>query len=217
MTAQCGLIGKKVGMTQVFNPNGALVGVTALEVGPCVVVQKKEVETDGYTAVQLGFGDKPERKTNRPEAGHFKKADVSPKRHLKEFRVSKEAASELEVGQEINASVFTAGDAIDVTSTSKGKGFTGVMKRYGFHGAKATHGVHECFRHGGSLGQNMTPGRVMKGKKMAGHQGNSTVTVQNIEIMRVFPDDNLIFVKGPIPGGRNTVLTISPAVKKALS
>jgi len=201
-------------MTQVFNPNGALVGVTAVELGPCVVVQKKTLDKDGYVALQLGFEEKPERKATRPRAGHFKKADMSPKRYLGEFRVTGEVAGQFEVGQVLTADIFSVGDKVDVTGSSKGKGFAGVMKRHGYHGAKSTHGVHECFRHGGSLGQNMTPGRVMKGKKMAGHQGNSRVTVQNLEIVRIFPDDNIVFIKGPVPGGRNTALIIRPAVKK---
>jgi large subunit ribosomal protein L3 len=202
-------------MTQVFNPNGTLTGVTALEVGPCVVVQKRTPEKDGYSALQLGFDDKPERKAKRPEMGHVAKAECPPKRMLREFRVSEEVAAEHEVGAVIKADLIKVGDRIDISGLSKGKGFAGVMKRYGFHGAKATHGVHECFRHGGSLGQNMTPGRVMKGKKMAGHQGNKKITVQNVEVMRVFPEDNLIFVKGPVPGGVSTYLTIRPAVKKS--
>ncbi len=215
MSAECGLLGKKLGMTQVFNPNGQLVGVTALEVGPCVVVTKRTLEKDGYTAVQLGFDDKPERKVKRPEMGQFAKAGVTPKRVLKEFRLSEQAADQLEVGQSLGADTLKVGDFVDMTGLSRGKGFTGVMKRYGYHGAKATHGVHEAFRHGGSLGQNMTPGRVFKGKRMAGHQGNKRITVQSVEVMRVFPDDNIVFVKGPVPGGRNSVLSIKPAVKKS--
>jgi large subunit ribosomal protein L3 len=215
MSVATGLLGKKIGMTQVFNPNGALVGVTAVEVGPCIVVLKRTVEKDGYSALQIGFDEKPERKVNRPEMGHFNKAGVAPKRVLKEFRVAEEVAEQFEVGQTIGADVFNVGDIIDVSGLSKGKGFTGVMKRYGFHGAKSTHGVHEAFRHGGSLGQNMTPGRVMKGKKMAGHKGAKPVTVQNVEIVRVFPADNLIFVKGPVPGGRNSFLSIRAALKKS--
>ncbi|MDJ0762255.1 MAG: 50S ribosomal protein L3 [Myxococcota bacterium] len=213
MEATCGFLGKKLGMTQVFNPDGTLVGVTAVEVGPCIVVQKRTVEKDGYTAVQLGFDDKPERKAKRPEVGHFAKAGVAPKRVLKEFRVSEDTAAQYEVGAVVDINALAIGDKIDVTGLSKGKGFTGVMKRYGFHGAKESHGVHECFRHGGSLGQNMTPGRVIKGKKMAGHQGNKRITIQNIEVVRVFAGDNLIFVKGPIPGGPNSVVSISKAVK----
>ncbi|MCP4599923.1 MAG: 50S ribosomal protein L3 [Proteobacteria bacterium] len=215
MTTTFGLLGKKKGMTQVFNPDGTLIGVTAVEVGPCVVVQKRTREKDGYTALQLGFDDKPERKTNRSEMGHFSKAKCPPKRVLKEFKIPKETEDQFELGQVIGAGALSVGDIVDVTGLSQGKGFAGVMKRYGYRGAKATHGVHECFRHGGSLGQNMTPGRVMKGKKMAGHQGNKKVTVQNVEVMRVFPDDNIIFFKGPIPGGPSTILSICPAVKKS--
>ncbi len=215
MSAACGLLGKKLGMTQVFNPNGSLSGVTAIEVGPCVVVQKRTQEKDGYTALQLGFENKPERKVNRPETGHFAKAGCEPKRFVKEFRVSEETASEFEVGQAIGADTLTVGDKVDVTGISQGKGFAGVMKKYGYHGAKATHGVHEAFRHGGSLGQNMTPGRVMKGKRMASHHGDKRITVQNVEVVRVFSEDNLVFVKGPIPGSRNSFLTIRSAVKKS--
>jgi large subunit ribosomal protein L3 len=211
MSIDSGLLGKKLGMTQVFNPNGFLVGVTAIEVGPCVVT----VEKDGYIALQLGFGDKKETKATRPELGHVAKAKTAPKRILKEFRVSQEVADKYEVGQAIGLADLAVGDFLDVSGTSMGKGFTGVMKRYGFHGGKATHGVHEAYRHGGSLGQNMTPARVMKGKKMAGQQGNKKITVQNVEVIRVFPEDNLIFVRGPIPGGKNTYLSLKAAVKKS--
>lgn len=215
MSTETGLLGKKLGMTQVFDPNGFLMGVTAIEVGPCVVVQKRTMEKDGYVALQLGFDDKKESRASRPELGHFNKAGTAPKRLLKELRVSEEIAAKYEVGQTIGVDVLASGELIDVTGTSIGKGFAGVFKRYGFHGGKSTHGVHECFRHGGSLGQNMTPARVMKGKKMAGHQGNKKVTVQNVEIVRVFPQDNLIFVKGPIPGGRNSYLILNAAIKKS--
>lgn len=213
MSFDTGILGKKIGMTQVFNPSGELVGVTAIEVGPCVVVAKRTVEKDGYVALQIGFDEKPERKAKRPELGHFNKAGVAPMRHLREFRVPQEVADQYEVGRQLDVTALEMGMKIDVSSKSKGLGFTGVMKRYGFRGAKATHGVHEAFRHGGSLGQNMTPGRVMKGKKMAGHKGNKKITVQNVEIIRVFAADNLIFVRGPIPGGKNNLVTIRPAVK----
>lgn len=202
-------------MTQVFNPNGQLIGVTAIEVGPCVVVQKKTNETDGYTAVQLGFDDKKESRTVRPEVGHFNKAGVTPKKILKEFRVTEEELSQFEIGKSIDLSSISVGEIIDISGISIGKGFAGVMKRHNFHGAKDTHGVHECFRHGGSLGQNMTPGHVMKGKKMPGHMGDRNVTVQNLEIVRVFAQDNLIFVKGPIPGSKNSYVTIRSAIKKS--
>ena len=214
MSSAPGLLGKKVGMTQVFNPGGLRIGVTAVEVGPCVVVNKRTVDKDGYTALQLGFEDKPERKVKSPERGVFAKAGVTPKRHLREFRVSAEVAEQFEVGQELGAGMLAVGDKVDVVGTSLGKGFTGVMKNYGYSGAKATHGVHEAFRHGGSLGQCMTPGRVMKGKKMAGHAGNKRITVQNVEVIRVFPDDNIVFLRGPVPGSRNGLVTISPAVKQ---
>jgi large subunit ribosomal protein L3 len=213
MSSSIALLGKKIGMTQVFDPDGSRVGVTAVEVGPCVIVQKKTVEQDGYVALQIGFEDKPERKVKSPEQGHFSKAGVPAKRHLKEVRVTEDVAAEFEVGQEVGADAFSPGDFVDVTGLSKGKGFTGVMKRYGFAGAKATHGVHEAFRHGGSLGQCMTPGRVMKGKKMAGHQGDKRITVQNVQVMRVLAGDNMLFLKGPVPGSRNSLLTVRPAVK----
>ena len=214
MSSAPGLVGKKIGMTQVFNPGGTRIGVTAVEVGPCVVVQKRTIEKDGYTALQLGFADKPDRLVKSPERGTFAKAGVAPKRHLREFRVSPEVAAQFEVGQELGAGLLSIGDRVDVVGTSLGKGFTGVMKNYGFSGAKSTHGVHEAFRHGGSLGQGMTPGRVMKGKKMAGHAGNKRITVQNVEVVRVFADDNIVFLKGPVPGSRNGLVTISPAVKQ---
>lgn len=214
MTAICGVLGKKLGMTQILNTNGAFVGVTAIDTGSCVVVKKRTKDKDGYTALQLGLEDKPERKTNRPDMGYFAKAGVPIKRHLKEIRVSEDVANQFEPGQAMKVDMFAPGDIVDVTSTSKGKGFTGVMKRHGFKGAKASHGVHEYFRHGGSLGTNMTPGRVMKGRKMPGHHGDKQVTIQNVEVLRVMPEDNLIFIKGPIPGGINTVLAIHPSTKK---
>jgi large subunit ribosomal protein L3 len=210
MKTRLGLLGKKIGMTQVFDPNGSRLGVTAVEVGPCFVIQRRSVEKDGYTAIQVGFIDKPERVANRPEIGHFAKAGVPPKRHLREFRVTAEVAAGYEVGQQIDvAGLFAVGDQVDVTGTSKGKGFAGVFRRWGFHGGKSTHGVHEVFRHGGSLGQNMTPGRVMKGKKMAGHQGDERVTVKNVAVVRVFPGDNMVFLEGPIPGSRNGVVELT--------
>ena len=214
MSVQFGLLGRKIGMTQVFNPDGSRLGVTAVEIGPCHVVQKRTDEKDGYVALQLGFDEKPERLVNNPMGGHFKKSGVAPQRVLVEFRVSQEVADQYEVGQTITSDVFENGAFIDVSGLSKGKGFAGVMKRWGYRGGKATHGVHEVYRHGGSLGQCTTPGRVIKGKRMAGHQGNSKVTVQNLKIVRMFPQDNLIFIKGPVPGSRGSLLTIAPAVKK---
>ena len=213
MSSALGLLGKKIGMTQVFNPDGSRVGATAIEVGPCVVVQKRTEDKEGYTAVQLGFIDKPERKVNRAEMGHFAKAGVKAKRVLREFRMSADAAAGIEVGQELKADMFKVGDRIDVVGTSIGKGFAGVFKTYHFHGANDTHGAHEVFRHGGSLGTNMTPGRVFKGRKMPGHHSARRITVLSIEVVRVFAEDNLIFVRGPVPGSRNSVVELKPAVK----
>jgi large subunit ribosomal protein L3 len=213
MSSAFGLLGKKIGMTQVFNPDGTRVGATAIEVGPCVVVQKRTADKEGYTAVQLGFADKPERKANRAETGHFAKAGTKPKRVLREFRISEETAAGLEVGQELKADVFQVGDKVDIIGTSIGKGFAGVFKTYHFHGANDTHGAHEVFRHPGSLGTNMTPGRVFKGRKMPGHHSACRVTAQSVEILRVFAEDNLIFVRGPVPGSRNGFVQLKPAVK----
>ncbi|MBN2803567.1 MAG: 50S ribosomal protein L3 [Deltaproteobacteria bacterium] len=213
MNRNFGLLGKKIGMTQVFNPDGSRIPVTAVELGPCVVVQKRTMEKDGYVAIQLGFQDKKESRVNKPELGHFKKASVSPKQFLREFRVSEEESAKYEVGQEVKIDLFKNNQKVDVKGTSKGKGFAGVFKSYGFHGGKASHGVHEVYRHGGSLGMCMTPGRVLKGKKMAGHHSNKTVTIQTLEIVRIFPDENLAFIKGSIPGSRNSLFKISPAHK----
>ncbi len=213
MEIKGGLIGRKLGMTQVFNPNGNLIGVTAIEVGPCTVVQKKTLATDGYSAVQIGFDDKRESRANRPEIGHFSKAGLTPKKILKEFRLTDAEVAEFNVGQIVGVEGIQVGDVIDISGISIGKGFAGVMKRHHFKGAKDTHGVHECFRHGGSLGMNMTPGHVIKGRKMAGHQGADNVTIQNVVVMRVFASDNMIFVKGPIPGAKNSYITIRPAIK----
>jgi large subunit ribosomal protein L3 len=213
MNTKCGLLGKKLGMTQVFNPDGTRLPVTAVELGPCTVVQKRTADKDGYVALQLGFTDKSEKRVNRPELGHFKKAGVTPKRYLREFRVSAEEAAKYEVGQEIGIDLFAMGDKVDIQGTTKGKGFAGVMKSYSFRGGKATHGVHEAYRHGGALGMCMTPGRVLKGKKMAGHHSYKKVTVQTMEIVRIFPEDNLAFIKGSFPGSRNSLIQISPAIK----
>ncbi|MBN2343822.1 MAG: 50S ribosomal protein L3 [Deltaproteobacteria bacterium] len=213
MNTACGLLGKKIGMTQVFEADGSRLSVTAIEVGPCTVVQKRTMEKDGYVALQLGYVEKKESRVNRPEMGHFKKADVTPKRYLREFRVSQEIADKYEVGQEINIDLFRNGDVLDIKGTSKGKGFAGVVKTYGFRGGSSTHGVHEAYRHGGALGMCMTPGRVLKGKKMAGHHSSKTVTQQGMKIVRLFAGDNLIFVKGTVPGSRNSLVQLRPALK----
>ena len=213
MNKACGLLGKKLGMTQVFEADGSRTSVTAIELGPCTVVQKRTMEKDGYVALQLGYQEKKEHRVNRPEMGHFKKANVSPKQYLREFRVSQEVADAYEIGQEIDINLFSNGDKIDIKGTSKGKGYAGVVKTYGLRGGRSTHGVHEAYRHGGSIGMCQTPGRVLKGHKMAGHHSHKAVTQQGMKIIRLFAGDNLIFVKGPVPGSRNSLIQVRPAIK----
>lgn len=207
-----GLIGKKIGMTQFFNADGNVIPVTVIETGPCVVVQKKETSKDGYSALQVGFGSKKAQRTNKAEQGHVTKAGKGAFRVLREFRL--DDVSQYEVGQEIKvADLFKEGDLVDVTGTSKGRGFTGVIKRWGFGGFPASHGTHEYFRHGGSIGNRSFPGRVFKGKKMAGHWGNEKISVQNLEIVAVRPEENLLLVKGAVPGAKRGVVVVRSAVK----
>lgn len=207
-----GLIGKKIGTTHVFAPDGSVVPVTVIETGPCVVVQKKEAGRDGYDAVQLGFGGKKGHRVNKPQQGHMLKASKGAFQVLREFRSEK--VSEFEVGQEINVSdLFKTGDRIDVTGTSKGRGFTGVIKRWGFGGFPGSHGTHEYFRHGGSIGNRSFPGRVFKGKRMAGHWGNERVSVQNLEVVDVRAEQNLLLVKGAVPGPKRAIVLVRRAVK----
>lgn len=210
-----GLIGKKLGMSQIFDEHGNIIPVTVIKAGPCTVVQKKTTVKEGYNALQIGFGEivKTQR-VNKPLTGHFKKANIAPVSVLKEFRVTDEDIEANEVGTVHSVEMFEPGDYVDITGTSKGKGFAGVMKRYGFGGAPASHGAHEYFRHGGSIGQNMTPGRVMKGKKMPGHLGNRKVTVQNLKIVDVRGDTNVLLIEGAIPGPTNGYIVINKAVKK---
>jgi large subunit ribosomal protein L3 len=206
------LIGKKLGMTQFFAPDGSVVPVTVIQAGPCVVVQKKEANTDRYNSLQLGFGGKKAQRANKPEQGHLIKAGKGAFSVLREFRA--EDVSSYEVGQEIKAGdLFKAGDHVDVSGTSKGKGFAGVIKRWGFGGFPATHGTHEYFRHGGSIGNRSFPGRVFKGKKMAGHWGNERVTVQNLEVVAVRTDEHLLLVRGAVPGCAGGVVLIRQTVK----
>jgi large subunit ribosomal protein L3 len=206
-----GLIGKKIGMTQVFDENGKVVPVTVIEAGPCVVVQKKTEDNDGYKAVQMGFSDvKPER-VNKPRQGHFKKNDVPFKRTLKEFRL--DDISDVNVGDVLKADVFEAGDVIDVTGTSKGKGFQGTIKRHGFSRIKETHGSGPVHRHAGSMGACSSPSRIFKGKGMPGHMGTDTVTVQNLTVVKVDADNNLIAIKGAIPGPNNGIVYVTDAIK----
>ena len=207
---QKGLIGKKIGMTQLFDENGKVIPVTVVEAGPCTVVQKKTIENDGYAAVQVGFGDVKVTKVNKPMAGHFKKADVAPKKVLKEFRLAD--TDSVNVGDIFKADIFAVGDRVDVVGTSKGKGTAGVIKRWNFSRLKETHGTGPVHRHGGSLGV-IDPARIFKGKKMAGHLGAEKVTVQNLDIVKVDVENNLIAIKGAIPGPKNGIVVIADSVK----
>ena len=205
-----GLIGKKIGMTQLFDENGKVIPVTVVEAGPCTVVQKKTIENDGYEAIQVGFGDVKVQRVNKPMAGHFKKADVAPKKVLKEFRL--ENIADVNVGDVLKADLFAVGDRVDVVGTSKGKGTAGVIKRWNFSRLKETHGTGPVHRHGGSLGV-IDPARIFKGKKMAGHLGSEKVTVQNLDIVKVDVENNLIAIKGAIPGPKNGIVVIADSVK----
>ena len=205
-----GLIGRKIGMTQLFDENGKVIPVTVVEAGPCTVVQKKTIENDGYEAIQVGFGDVKVQRVNKPMAGHFKKADVAPKKVLKEFRL--ENIADVNVGDILKADTFAVGDKVDVVGTSKGKGTAGVIKRWNFSRLKETHGTGPVHRHGGSLGV-IDPARIFKGKKMAGHLGTEKVTVQNLDIVKVDVENNLIAIKGAIPGPKNGIVVIADSVK----
>ena len=199
-------------MTQIFDEKGNVIPVTVIEAGPCVVAQVKTVETDGYSAVQLGFGDVKEKKMNKPEKGHFAKANVANKKHLREFKL--DDAQNLKVGDEIKADVFAAGDKIDVQGITKGKGFQGVIKRHGQSRGPMGHGSM-YHRRPGSMGSTSTPGRVFKGKKLPGHMGVATVTIQNLDVVRVDMDKNVILVKGSVPGNKGAILKIKSAAKRA--
>ena len=205
------IIGKKVGMSQVFDENGKVIPVTVIEAGPCAVVQKKTVEKDGYEAVHLGFGDVPERKLSKPEMGHLKKAGVGPKKYLREFKLDN--AAELNVGDLVKADTFAAGDFVDVTGTSKGHGYQGVVKRHGAHRLKETHGSGPVGRHPGSMGPSTDPSRVFKGKIGAGHMGVEQVTVQNLRVVRVDADLNMLVVCGAVPGPKGSLVTVKSTVK----
>ena len=210
---QKGIIGKKVGMTQVFDEKGNVVPVTVIEAGPCVVVQKKTAETDGYAAVQLGFGDVSAKRVNKPMKGHFDKADVAPKKTLREFRF--ENCDAYNVGDIVKADTFVSGDRVDVCGISKGKGYAGAIKRWNFHRLKESHGTGPVARHAGSLGACSSPSRVFKGMKAAGHLGAERVTVQNLDVVKVDAENNLIAVRGAVPGPRGGVVMLSDSVKKA--
>lgn len=205
------IIGRKVGMTQVFAEDGTVEPVTVVEAGPCYVTQIKTNEVDGYNSVQVAFGEIKEKNVNKCQMGTFKKAGVEAKRILKEFRF--DDTSKFTIGQEIKADMFNEGDLVDVSGTTKGHGFTGVIKRWNQHRLKMTHGVGPVHREVGSMGANSTPSRVMKGKKMPGHYGHESVTVQNLKVVRVDADRNLILVKGAIPGPKKSIVVIKSAVK----
>ena len=204
------ILATKVGMTQIFDENGVLIPVTVLQAGPCVVTQVKTVDNDGYKAVQVGFVDKRDKLVNKPQKGHFDKAGVSYKRYVRELRL--ENAEEYSVKDEIKADIFAAGDKIDATAISKGKGFQGAIKRYGQHRGPMAHGS-KFHRHQGSNGSATTPGRVFKGKGMPGHMGSKKITVQNLEVVKVDTDNNLILVKGAVPGPKKSLVTIKETVK----
>ena len=206
-----GLIGKKIGMTQIFDEAGNVIPVTVVEAGPCTVTQIKTVENDGYQAVQVGFGDVKVSRVNKPMKGHFDKADVAPKKTLKEFRL--ERIDGIEVGNILKADTFEVGEIVDVKGTSKGHGTAGAIKRWNFSRLRMTHGTGPNHRHAGSLGACSSPSRVFKGKKMAGHYGHETVTVQNLKIAKVDAENNLIAIKGAIPGPKGGIVVIADAVK----
>ena len=208
---QKGIIGKKIGMTQIFDETGKVVPVTVVEAGPCVVVQKKTVENDGYAALQLGYGDVKVQRVNKPMKGHFDKADVACKKELKEFRLAD--CDALNVGDIIKADTFAVGDAIDVVGTSKGKGFAGAIKRHNQHRLKETHGTGPVHRQAGSMGACSSPSRIYKGKGMAGHMGAEQVTVQNLEIVKIDAENNLIAIKGAVPGPKGGIVYIVDSVK----
>ena len=204
------LIGKKVGMTQIFDEKGRVIPVTVIEAGPCVVAQVKSVETDGYNAIQLGFEDVKESKLNKPEKGHLAKANIAPKKHLREFRL--DSVEGITVGTELTVTEFAEGDRLDIQGTTKGKGFQGVIKRHGQHRGPMGHGSM-YHRRTGSMGPTSTPGRVFKGKKLPGHMGRVTVTIQNLDVVKVDSDKNVVLVKGSVPGPKGAILKLKTSVK----
>ena len=204
------IVGKKVGMTQIFDEAGKVIPVTVIEAGPCVVAQVKTVESDGYNVIQLGFEDVKESKLSKPEIGHFTKSKLALKKHLREFRT--EAVAEVKVGDEVKADTFVAGDKVDIQGTSKGKGFQGVIKRHGQSRGPMGHGSM-YHRRPGSMGSTSTPGRVFKGKKLPGHMGRNTITIQNLEVISVDLDKNVILVKGSVPGAKGSILKVKSSAR----
>ena len=208
---QKAIIGKKIGMTQIFDETGKVIPVTVVEAGPCVVVQKKTIENDGYAAVQIGFGEVKAKNVNKPMKGHFAKADVAAKKTLKEFRL--EGCDGMNVGDIIKADTFAVGDSVDVSGTSEGKGYAGAIKRHNQHRLRMTHGTGPVHREAGSMGACSSPSRIYKGKGMPGHMGAEKVTVQNLEVVKIDTENNLIAVKGAIPGAKGSIVTIVNSVK----
>jgi large subunit ribosomal protein L3 len=227
MNTHPGILGTKLGCTQIFNTDGSVTRVTVIEAGPCTIVRKRTVELDGYSALQLAFGEKREKLISKPEKGHLLKAGIEPRketrkgrevtlfpRELRELRLSAEEVAKYEVGQTISvADVLKEGQFVDVCGTSRGRGFSGVMRRHNFAGFTRTHGTHEYKRHGGSIGTNMTPGRTMPGKKMPGQEGNKRCTTLNLKVARVIPEQNLVLIDGPVPGSRNMTVVVRGAIK----
>jgi len=209
------LLGKKVGMTQVFSENGEVVPVSVVQAGPCFVLEKKSATgKDGYSAVKIGFEKAREKSVNKPEGGFFKKLNLTPLKHVQEVRVTEEQLAEFEVGTELNASLFEAGDMVNVIGNTRGRGFAGVMKRWGFSGKRASHGTHQYTRHGGSVSAHSWPARIFKGKKMPGQYGNTRKTQESLTVIKVIPEQNLLLLKGPVPGGRNSVVLVRTSPKK---
>ncbi|CAB0802635.1 50S ribosomal protein L3 [Corynebacterium diphtheriae] len=206
-----GILGTKLGMTQIFDEDNRVIPVTVVEAGPCVVTQIRTVETDGYNAIQIAYGEIDPRKANRPAAGHFKKAGVTPRRHVAEIRM--DDVSGYELGQDVTVEIFEGINFVDVTGTTKGKGYAGAMKRHGFAGQGAAHGNQAAHRRVGGIGACATPGRVFKGTRMAGRMGSDRVTTQNLKVQKIDADANLILIKGAIPGVRGGIVTVKTAVK----
>ncbi len=215
-TLRIGLLGKKVGMTRIFTQEGNALPVTIVQAGPCTIIQKKMEDKERYNALQLGFDEAPEKSTTKPLKGRFEKAKSPIFKYLREIRVSAEDAKKFNVGQALTVDIFKDGELIDVTGVSKGKGFAGVVKRHHFAGFPASHGTHEYFRHGGSIGQASFPGRVFKGTGMPGHMGAAKTTVQNLTVAKIIKEKNLLLIKGAVPGANGGYLIIRKAVKKPL-
>jgi len=216
MAMRIGLVGKKIGMTQVYAEDGERIPVTVIQAGPCYVVAIRTEERDGYSALVVGYGEKPARLATKPELGMYKESGLKPQRVLREFRLPPEETAKYQVGQALRPSdVFAVNNAVDVTGTSKGKGYQGVIKRHNMNGMKQSHGVHEYFRHGGSIGCRLTPQRVQKGKRMAGQMGNETKTVQNLQVFGILEDENCLLVRGAVPGAADEYVTVTMAATRA--